>query len=216
MEITWHGHSCFSLKEDEMATVVMDPYDHTVAGYLPLHLDADIITISQPSPERSFVPAVTGTPFVIEGPGEYELGNVFITGVHSWRKTSQDNGGRNTLYVFDYNGLTLVHLGSLNKVPEQAEVQALGPVHIALVPVGGGAGLNASKAAEVISLFDPNIIIPMHYEMPGSKLNLALLGKFMKEMGLTEIETAPLLKVSSVKTLPEETEVVVLELQQDS
>jgi len=84
---------------------------------------------------------------------------------------------------------------------------------VALVPVGDGSSLNASKAAEVISLIEPNIVIPMHYATSASTIQLDPLSKFLKEMGLTDLEVQPLLKISSSSTLPEETRVVVLDYQ---
>ena len=98
-------------------------------------------------------------------------------------------------------------------VPTQTEVESLGPVHVALVPVGGGSSLNATKASEVISLFEPNIVVPMHYQTPASKGELDPIGKFLKVMGLSSVETTPSLKVASPNSLPEETEIVVLDYQ---
>ena len=117
----------------------------------------------------------------------------------------------NTLFLFDFDGLTIAHLGDLNQVPSQSEVEALGTVNVALVPVGGGNGLNASKAAEVISLLEPNIVIPMHYAGQSAKLDLDPLSKFLKEMGLTSQETVPSLKITR-SGLPEETKVVILDI----
>lgn len=212
MEITWYGHSCFRIMERNLASVVTDPYDHRVVGFSPLKLKADILTVSQKAHEYGFVSVVKGDPYLITGPGEFEVGGVFITGVqtngHFIKKSDEP---RNTLYLIDYNGVNLLHLGAINRVPTQTEVEALGPVHIALVPVGGGSSLNAAKAAEVISLLEPNIVIPMHYSVPGSLINLEPLSKFLKEMGLAGATTQPSLKVSSVHSLPEETQVVVLE-----
>ena len=91
----------------------------------------------------------------------------------------------------------------------------MGPVHVALVPVGGGSGMNAAKAAEVISLLEPNIVIPMHFATPGSTIQLDPLSKFLKEMGLADVEKQPSLKVTSVSSLPEETKVVVLDYQKN-
>jgi L-ascorbate metabolism protein UlaG (beta-lactamase superfamily) len=121
---------------------------------------------------------------------------------------------RNTLYVFDYDGLTVAHLGDLKQVPTQAEIEALGTVNVALVPVGGGGGLNAAKAAEVISLLEPNIVIPMHYSTPDVKVTLDALSKFLKEMGLSKQESQPSLKVTR-SGLPEETHVAVLDYQRE-
>jgi L-ascorbate metabolism protein UlaG (beta-lactamase superfamily) len=116
---------------------------------------------------------------------------------------------RNTLYVFDYEGVTVAHLGDIRRVPSQTEVEALGTVHVALVPVGGGGGLNASKAAEVVSLLEPGIVIPMHYHTPASQVKLAPLSKFLKEMGLSEVQAVDSIKLTR-SSVPDETRVVVL------
>jgi L-ascorbate metabolism protein UlaG (beta-lactamase superfamily) len=210
MEITWYGHSCFRLTERSLASVVTDPFDHHVAGYEPLKLKAEIVTVSHEAPGHNFVAAVKGKEHVITGPGEYEIGGVFITGVqtngHGERSPDEP---RNTLYVFDFDGVTVAHLGDLRRVPSQTEIEALGNVHIALVPVGGGGGLNAAKAVEVVSLLEPGIVIPMHFGTPASNLNLSPVSKFLKEMGVSEIEPQPALKVNR-GAVPEETRVVVL------
>jgi L-ascorbate metabolism protein UlaG (beta-lactamase superfamily) len=215
MEITWYGHSCFRLTERGMATIVADPYDNKVVGYSPLRLKADIVTVSHAAAGHNETEAVKGTSHVITGPGEFEIGGVFITGIQtdggSAGRKAKDQP-RNTLYVFDYDGLTVAHLGDLRQVPTQTEVEALGTVNVALVPVGGGGGLNASKAAEVISLLEPDIVVPMHYATPASRITLESLAKFLKEMGLGKQESQPSLKVTR-SSLPDETHVAVLDYQ---
>jgi L-ascorbate metabolism protein UlaG (beta-lactamase superfamily) len=211
MEITWYGHSCFRLIERGMAAVVTDPYDHTQVGYSPLKLKADIVTVSHDLAGHNHLAGVKGDPYIISGPGEYEVGGVFITAIQTNGKAKKDvDELRNLLCLLDFFGLTVAHLGAMNQVPSQAEVEALGPVHIALVPVGGGTSLNAAKAAEVISLLEPNIVIPMHYATPETNVKLDPLKKFLKEMGLPDIQPEPLLKIAGTNSLPEETKVVVL------
>lgn len=216
MEITWYGHSCFRLTERTYATVVTDPFDNKSVGYGPLKLKADIVTVSHEAPGHSNTDAVKGTSHVIEGAGEYEIGSVFITGVatdgSSGKKKDKDASSRNIVYVFDYNGITVAHLGDLKQVPTQSEIETLGTINVALVPVGGGGGLNAAKAAEVISLIEPNIVVPMHYATPAAKVSLDALNKFIKEMGLSKPETQDSLKVTRTG-LPDETKVIVLEYQ---
>lgn len=213
MEITWYGHSCFKFSERGMATVITDPYDSHLIGYEPLKLKADIVTVSHDSPSHNFISAVKGDPRLITGPGEYEIGGVFITGIQTdgiGKKAETEI--HNTLYVFDYNGLTIAHMGDMGRVPTQAEVEALGPIHIALIPVGSGGSLNAAKAAEVISLLEPNIVIPMHYATPDSKADLEPITKFVKEMGLNALEKIEMLKVTR-SGLPDETHVYELAYQ---
>jgi len=220
MEITWYGHSCFRLTERSYATVVTDPFDSKSIGYDSLKLRSDIVTVSHDAPGHNNTDAVKGTSHVIDGAGEFEIGGVFITGVQtdgsgSGKKKSKKDGeaaGRNTVYVFDYDGITVAHLGDLRDVPTQSEIESLGTINVALVPVGGGGGLNAAKAAEVISLIEPNLVIPMHYSTPVAKLSLDSLNKFIKEMGLSKAETQPSIKVTR-SSLPNETHVVVLDYQ---
>ncbi len=213
MEVTWYGLSCFRLTERNLATVVTDPYDSQAVGYEALKLRADIVTVSHEAPGHSFSQAVKGYSRLISTPGEFEIGNVFITGIQTngvGKHTSDEP--RNNLYVFDYEGVTVAHLGDLRRVPSQTEIEALGTVHILLVPVGGGGGLNAAKAAEVVSLLEPGFVIPMHYGSSASNLKLAPLSKFLKEMGLGSIKPQPSLKVTK-SVIPAETRVVVLEYQ---
>lgn len=217
MEITWYGHSCFRLTERSMATVVTDPYDHKQVGYEPLKIKGDIVTVSHNTPGHNFTSVVKGQTIVIDGPGEFEIGGVFITGVQTNGHTKKlEDGPRNTMFLIDYNGLNILHLGDVNRVPSQTEVESLGPVHIALVPVGAGGSLTAMKATEVISLLEPNIVIPMHYATPhtgNTAVKLEPLSRFLKEMGLGNLESVPSLKVPNVNALPDETKVVVLSYQ---
>lgn len=219
MEITWYGHSCFRLMERNFATVVTDPFDNKSIGYDTLRLKSDIVTVSHAAPGHNHTDAVKGVSHIIDGPGEFEIGGVFITGVQSDSASSgkkkgknSDSSPRNTVYVFDYDGITVAHLGDLNVTPTQSEIESLGTVNVVLVPVGGGNGLNAAKAAEIISLIEPNLVIPMHYSTPATQLPLDSLNKFIKEMGLSKPATQPTLKVSR-SSLPTETHVVVLDYQ---
>ena len=215
MEITWYGHSCFRLAERGMATVVCDPFDSESVGYGPLKLKADIVTSSHDAPGHNYLSAVKGYSHAITGPGEFEIGSVFITGVQmDGQGKKADEKPRNTLFVFDYMGITVAHLGDMRSVPPQNEIESLGTVHIVLVPVGGGSGLNAAKAAEIVSLLEPNIVIPMHYSTPATKEPLDRLDKFLKEMGMHEAETVQSLKVTKT-TLPDETKLVVLDYQRE-
>ncbi|MBP7196581.1 MAG: MBL fold metallo-hydrolase [Anaerolineaceae bacterium] len=212
MEITWYGHSCFRILERGFATVVTDPFDSAVAGYNPLKLKAEIVTVSCNDLGHNNLSAVKGGAFEITGPGEYERGSVFITGIQTTPHSPDSKTLRNTLYVLDYGKLTVLHLGKISSVPSQSLIESLGNINIALVPVGEGGALNASKAAEVISMLEPNIVIPMHYETPHSKLGLDPLSKFLKEMGITTLETMETYKVASNTAFPEEeTHVIALD-----
>lgn len=212
MQITWYGLSCFRLTERGMATVVTDPFDDSIVGYEPLRLKADIVTVSHDAPGHNYLAGVKGNSHTLTGAGEFEIGGVFITAIQTSGK-KQDGNGKNTLYVFDYDGVTVAHLGDLKRELTQSDVESLGTVNVALVPVGGGGGLTPAKAAEVISLIEPGIVIPMHYKTKDDNLDLAPLSKFLQEMGLSDIEPISSLKVTP-SSIPEETKVFVLDYNQ--
>ncbi len=86
MEIVWYGHSCFRISERGKGSVVTDPFDAAVAGYSPLKLKAEIVTVSCNDPVHNYSKTVKGDPLVISGPGEYEVSGVFITGMHTVSK----------------------------------------------------------------------------------------------------------------------------------
>jgi L-ascorbate metabolism protein UlaG (beta-lactamase superfamily) len=140
---------------------------------------------------------------------------VFITGIQTWRGAGARGEAKeeNTLFVFEFGELTVCHLGDLSQVLSQAQVEALPDIHVLLVPVGGGSALDADKAAEIVSLLEPSLVIPMHYRTPYVNLQLDPLSKFLKEMGATEQAPQDTLRVSRSQ-LPSETQVVVLECKQ--
>lgn len=204
MEITWYGLSCFRITERKQATVVTDPYRNL--GLPPLKLRGDVVTISHDASGHNHVKAVAGRHHDLNGPGEYEIGNVFIIGITT---ANEAQTPRNIVYLFDYGGITVAHLGDMQKVPTQTQIEALEEVSVLLVPVGGGNSLNAAQASELVSMLEPNIVVPMHYKIPNLTLELEEVDRFLKEMGVTDLKAESSLKISS-SNLPEETETVLL------
>lgn len=210
MEITWYGLSCFRLTERGLASVVTDPYGSGL-GFPEIKLRGDIVTVSDNTPSHNHVKAVKGKRRVIQRPGEFEIGGVFIIGIlMTPRDGKKKKAQAKTLYVFDFNRLTVAHLGNLSYVPSQAEIENLGTVDIALVPVGGGGTLTPSQAAEVISLIEPSIVIPMHYKTTKEGPKLGTVARFLSEMGTAKLDPLPSLKIRK-SGLSSETQVVVLE-----
>ncbi|HID87044.1 MAG TPA: lactamase [Anaerolineae bacterium] len=212
MEIVWYGHACFRLRGKE-GSVVTDPYDKTIGYHLP-RLSANVVTVSHDHPGHSYVRGVRGHPKIIAGPGEYEVKGIFIFGIPAFHDRKQGKQrGRNTVYLFEFEDLTICHLGDLGHVPAQPQVEALSDIDVLLIPVGALHTLNASMAAEVINLLEPRIVVPMHYKTDVVKARLAPLRKFLKEMGLKRVKPRESLKIRK-GSLPEETQVVVLEYRQ--
>ena len=214
MEIIWYGHACFRLK-DRNSTVITDPYDKSLGLTLP-RPKADIVTISHPGPHHGCVDAVKGEFKVVNGPGEYEIGGIFVTGVQMFppKKNNNDNDApsQNNVFVIYIEDLAICHLGDLNYIPTQNQVEDMGNIDVLMVPVGGKNALNAAEAAEVISLIEPYIVIPMHYSLPGLAIKLDPVSKFLKEMGVAKAEPESSLKLTK-SSLPDETQIVLMDVK---
>lgn len=208
MDITWYGLSCFRLVERGQPTVVTDPYADTI-GLSPLRVRGDVVTVSHNSPGHNAVDQVKGVEYVLDGPGEYEFGGVFITGV-PLHYVKDDVARRNVAYLIKYpTDVTVLHLGDLSHVPDQSTIEDLGEVHVVLVPVGGGNTLSPAAAAEVIALIEPYFIVPMHYQQPGLNFELDPVDRFLKAVGVSRVHEMDMLRISAAD-IREQPEVVLL------
>lgn len=214
MEITWYGLASARIRESGV-TVVCDPYEKSLGAALS-KVRADIVTVSHESPRHNAFDRVTGEPKVLRSPGEYEVKNIFITALTTYRRRHKgETPERNIAYFFEFEDLTVGHLGDIGEVPSQSEIEELniGEVDVLLVPVGGGQTLDPTRAVEIVGMFEPRIVIPIHYRHNGLSEDLAEhlepVDKFLKELGVAIPEPVDVLKLTK-SNVPEETQVVLL------
>jgi L-ascorbate metabolism protein UlaG (beta-lactamase superfamily) len=208
-EIKWFGHGCFRVRGRE-ATIVLDPVGKTTGYALPKQ-KADIVTISHPHPGHNAIGQVQDGYFLIDGPGEYEVSDVFVTGIRTFHDAKGGKErGYNTVYLLELEDLRICHLGDLGHPLTESQVEGLNDVDVLLVPVGGGNALDAQGANEVIGQIEPRIVIPMHYRTSSGDPGLTDLAPFCKALGVED--PVPQEKVNIRKSdLPETVKVVILE-----
>jgi L-ascorbate metabolism protein UlaG (beta-lactamase superfamily) len=210
MDVSWLGHGCFRLR-GRSAAVVTDPYPPTLGTRLP-RLEADLVTISHEHPNHSHAQIVHGDPFVIHGPGEYEVAGVAVLGLATFHDTASGaERGRNTVYVIEVDDVRVCHLGDLGHRLVDDQLEAIGTVDVVLAPVGGGAALDGAAAAEVVRQLEPRIVVPMHFRQAGLKTSLEPAERFLKEMGVESAEAQPRLSVQPTSGDSDTTRVVLLE-----
>lgn len=214
MEITYLGHSSFKLR-GKTASVITDPFDPDMVGIkLPAKTEADAVTVSHQHKDHNFVKALSGNPLIIAGPGEYEIKGIRIIGVSTFHDDVLGaQRGRNTVYHFKIDGVSLVHLGDLGHKLADADRELLDEIDVLFVPVGGFYSLSPSVAAEVVAQLEPRLIIPMHYRTPAHSVGwdkVSTVDVFLKEMGKEGIVPQAKLVVSKDK-IPAEPTIVVLE-----
>lgn len=204
MVISWYGQSCFKIQSGETIAVI-DPFDKKIGLTPPRQIGADLILVTHHHYDHDNVAAVAGSPFIIDGPGEYEVRGIKILGVFSFHDNNEGKErGTNTIYLIDWEGLRLCHLGDLGQAAlNDEQLDLLDEVDILMAPVGGKFTIDAEEAAKIIKQIEPKIVIPMHYKISGLAIDLDPLDKFLKELGLAEKEAAGKLTIKK-KDLPVE------------
>ncbi len=209
MEISWLGHSCFRIKGAQ-ATVITDPYSPDL-GYTLGKPTAHIVTVSHQHPGHSYVEGVGDGPRMVTGPGEYEISDVLIIGLTTFHDEEKGGKrGKNTIYLMEVDEISVCHLGDLGHVLTPAQVEEIEKVDVLLLPVGGVSTIDASMAAEVARQLEPKLVIPMHYKTEALKRELDPVDRFLKEMGVREVESKPKLSVTKAN-LPLITQVFLLD-----
>ncbi len=209
MEIQWLGHSCFRLRSRD-TTIITDPPNRST-GYALSSLAANVVTVSHQHPGHNELAACSGSPRVIDGPGEYEVAGVLIDGVRTFHDAKQgQERGRNTAYVFEFEELRVCHLGDLGHILTPEQTGMMSDLDVLFAPVGGHSTLDAAGAAEIVALLEPKLVVPMHYKTSASTAELDPLEPFLKQMGLGEVAPQARLNVTQ-SSLPSQTQVIVLE-----
>ncbi|HEV2074257.1 MAG TPA: MBL fold metallo-hydrolase [Thermomicrobiales bacterium] len=181
-EIRWLGHNCFRIRARE-ATVLMDPVGKKT-GFTMARQTADIVTLSHQHAGHTNLEAVKPEYQVIDGPGEYELHGVFITGIRSYHDRNKGTeGGYNTIYRVEFDGLKFGHLGDLGHPLNDDQIESLSSVDILFVPAGGGPLLPPSEMAEVVGGISPRMIIPMQYRAGKGDQSRDPVEPFCKHLG---------------------------------
>jgi L-ascorbate metabolism protein UlaG (beta-lactamase superfamily) len=208
MDVTWLGHGCFRLR-GRNAAVVTDPYPPAI-GLKLSRMDADLVTVSHEHENHSYTQVVREA-YEIRGPGEYEVAGVYVIGVPTFHDSEKGaKRGPNTIYLIEIDDVRICHLGDLGHALGDAEAETVSSADVLLVPVGGRTAINAAEAAEVVRQIEPRYVVPMHYAIPGIKLQLDPVDRFLKEMAVASAEPQP--KLSVQRSSGEyETKVVVLE-----
>lgn len=186
-EIRWYGHNCFRIRAREGA-IVTDPIDRS-SGFAMPKVTADVVTISHPHDNHNSLRQIREEPSyqVVEGPGEYEIHDVLITGIRTYHDTQRGSErGYNTVYLIEVEGMTICHLGDLGHSLNQEQSEALGNADIVLIPAGGDNTnvIDPTVAAEIIGQIEPKVVIPMQYAAGGGDQNLGTLEAFCKALGV--------------------------------
>jgi L-ascorbate metabolism protein UlaG (beta-lactamase superfamily) len=183
VDITWYGGGTFALKGSDFL-IVSEPLDDS-GKPRPGLPKADVFTVSKSTPERTELQSLQPKRKTLAGPGEYEIGGVFINAVRTYRDDQKGaTKGTNTCYRYVIDGIRITHLGMTGHTPTSDQAKAVGDIDVLIIPVVEG-GLSAAAASETIRMLQAKIIIPAPQASAKSMADSPAMAKLLKELGIT-------------------------------
>jgi len=225
MEIIWHGLSFFEIKgkrDGEKVTLAINPFDKS-SGLKPPEVKADILVFSSPLKRGSALETATGTSFLIDGPGEYEIKGVKIRGIPTVDAKREEKGkAKNTIFKIEFEEIKICHLGNFNEDQVSSGIlESIFGIDILFVPIGRDLTVSGKEAAKLVSQIEPKTVIPMNYlpsesrssfKTKGLKLDLQDEKDFLRNYGVKEKEKIKKLKIRASNLQRNGTELILLEM----
>lgn len=155
--VQWLGHSCFKLTFGDWNCVI-DPYENgSVNGLSDLQISAIEVFCSHDHHDHNAAHLVKQARIFAPSPK--------IKKIDSYHDDANgDKRGKNTIHVFEYNGIKIAHFGDLGHILTYEQCKEIGDIDVALLPVGGFYTISPQEAKEVAAQVNAKTIIPMHYK----------------------------------------------------
>ncbi len=206
MQIHYFGLSSFKIITKE-ATVITDPFDKE-SGLVPPRGAADIVILAEKNNKLyNATSGISGEPFLISDPGEYDLKGVTVTGV----PLLQDENRYVTAYLIESEDISILNLTHVREWNiKQDDLDDLGEIDILILPVGSNSVLTPKLASQIAHDIEPKIAIPSHYDTDGLKLPNEKVDVFLKNFG-GKAETMDKLIIKKKDLIQDKTQLVVLD-----
>lgn len=216
MNIQYYGDYCFKIstkpagRATEDVTIWTDLLEKG-SGLRSPQGQADIVFLTHGNTDE-VKENLKGEPTVIDAPGEYSAKGIAALGFPAFQDAKEGaERGQNTVYVFESEDIHVAFLGALGHDLAPETLDKLNGVDILFIPVGGAGALDPKLAAELTRKIEPNVVIPMHYKIPGLTLDLESEQSFCDAIGNCPKETIAKLNIKKKDIEGKKMEVVLLE-----
>jgi len=181
MNIEWRGEGCFEIATTGGHFSLITELPSRDSGLNAPRTKTDMQLSIWGDLEDTLFSQEDNSRFVIAGPGEYELKDVFVSGI----KLNSEGTSIKAAYLMKLEEISIGYLGEITKKEITPEITGFFEgVDILLLPIGGNGMLDAESATELVNQIEPKIVIPMYYKIPGLKRKADTLEQFLKEMGI--------------------------------
>ncbi len=217
IQITWFGHSFFQLISGRGTRILTDPFG--AMGFPMPDVSADLVTVGREHGNHANVGLAKGNPVILrglkDGGNDWNYVNtmfrdvlVYDVPIHQ-RGVPEAWGLRGSAFVFEMDGLCVLHSGDVSEPFNEDQLQMIGHVDVLLQTIGGVFTVGPEGALQIIEQLKPKIVIPMHYWSNNNALERFTAGPYKVRMLETNSFTV------SKETLPPETEIIVLKVKMD-
>ncbi|MDD3072365.1 MAG: MBL fold metallo-hydrolase [Candidatus Pacebacteria bacterium] len=201
MNIFWHTKTCVEInavpKKDGAVNIIIDPLNKEEASR-GKKMKADVFLFTKKEKRKQ-----ENEGFIIDGPGEYEIKEIFIKGIEISPSL--------TIYLITAEDITLCHLGLINQDElSNSQVEELGDIDVLFLPVEGEECIDAKKAAKIMGQLEPRITVPVNYKEQGIKSKTSGLKSFLDNLGIKSPESSSKLSLKKKTILEENSKVVIL------
>ncbi len=205
MQIQYFGLSSFKISSPKI-TIITDPFGKA-SGLMPPRGSADILILAEKdNPLYSATSGVSGKPFLISDPGEYDIKGVTVSGL----PLLQDDHYV-AAYLIELEDVKILNLSHIKQFSmKENELEELGEIDVLLLPVGGKSVLDGASAAKVVNAVEPKIVIPSHYQTGGLGVGADRVEAFIKEMG-GRSETLDKLTIKKKDLADENIKIIILD-----
>ena len=156
IKIKWLGHACYKIYFDDIQCVI-DPFEKGyVPGYRDISTSADIVLASHTHNDHYGLGEVQQLLRMVHG--------VNVTKVDTFHDDAGGTlRGKNIVHILEYNGVKIAHFGDIGHILTAEQLQQIGDIDVALVPIGGTYTVRAPEAKTICQQVNAKVIIPMHY-----------------------------------------------------
>ncbi len=207
--IQYFGHNFFQITTRQGTKIVTDPL--APGRYPTPHVTPHVVTVGREHPNHNYVQLAQGHPMILRGltdhGTEWNQVSAQVREVYISNMPIYQNGVAGALkgaaFIFQFGSVCIVHLGDLSHVLTPEQLQQIGRIDVALIPIGGTYTMGPELAREVLQQLNPKLAIPMHY-----RDNLVLVDAFVRGLATRRLDSDTM--VLSKSSLPSTTEIVVL------
>ncbi len=188
MKLQYLGHSCFRIISEMGTTIVCDPYDVGMVGLPMPQVACDVVTMSHHHNDHDCTMQICGTPAEIDCEISCAADDVAVQSFSTFHdKNNGKERGANLVFTFLVDGIRVAHLGDLGCI-DQNVVTKLQGCDLLMLPVGGNYTIDHVDAKWYVDQINPKIVVPMHFSMQNSKIDVAPVKEFLQHFDESQIK----------------------------